>query len=543
MVDISRRTETLSRPTETLSRPTELLSRQTETLGSAFQRKTETLEETTSSGPYIHIGTNVNGYVLTEIIAENTGEASIFLGKKDEQSFVIKLYHHGKNQKQETLEKIIKLDSPFIIKIIETGEYGGRHYEILPYFKKGDLQNGDQVDDQFIINQVVPSINEGLKTLHDVGIVHRDIKPNNIFYRNDEKGVVIGDFGISSVLNENVSVRMTSMSRTIGYSAPETTSGSISKEVDYYSFGITLLHLSLGQDPFYGMNDQQIIVQTLNYNLPIPNTVHPRIAQLIKGLTVKDRQNRWGYDEVSRWIKGEHISTEESYQSRQLERPYIFEGEELYELTDLSMAFARNWQEAINHLYRGLIAKHIEQVGQDLASKVMDCEEEPNTDLGLFKLLYLLNPDAPLCWRGEIFWDLAGLRKKLNEQLPMVNEDYLAFFTSGALTEYLHTKQADKQLMDDLLEALSYEDEGEIYWRVTLLLQSIDEHPVYMFTFDDQVFRTVNELNQYLVTQADRMEELSEQLITNRYFFHWLAYKGFSEQITRWKNIYEEDVS
>lgn len=65
--------------------------------------------------------------------------------------------------------------------------------------------------------------------------------------------MVIGDFGISSVLNKDVSVRATSMSRTMGYSAPETSNGFISKESDYYSFGITLYHLVLGTDPFAGI--------------------------------------------------------------------------------------------------------------------------------------------------------------------------------------------------------------------------------------------------------------------------------------------------
>ena len=53
-------------------------------------------------------------------------------------------------------------------------------------------------------------------------------------------------------MKSDVSVRVTNMSRTFGYAAPETSTGFVSKESDYYSLGITLLHILLGQDSFFG---------------------------------------------------------------------------------------------------------------------------------------------------------------------------------------------------------------------------------------------------------------------------------------------------
>ena len=64
---------------------------------------------------------------------------------------------------------------------------------------------------------ITPSVNEGLKALHNQDIIHRDIKPSNMFYNDSKDKIVLGDFGISSVLKSDVSVRATNMSRTFGY--------------------------------------------------------------------------------------------------------------------------------------------------------------------------------------------------------------------------------------------------------------------------------------------------------------------------------------
>lgn len=252
--------------------------------------------------PAMSAGIEIDGYKIESVLAENTGEATLLLGKKQDVLYVIKIYHQKKRPKGDLIEKIRRIDSEYVIASVADGEYDGRFYEVLPYFKNGDLIANLPISEKTIEEIVVPCVNEGLHSLHEQEIVHRDVKPSNIFFDNDKKKVVIGDFGISSVLKENMSVRATSMSRTLGYAAPETSAGFISKESDYYSFGITLWHLVLGQDPFLGMNDMQILYQTINKKISLPQTVTPRLSKLIYGLTAKDRNERWGYEQVCAWL-------------------------------------------------------------------------------------------------------------------------------------------------------------------------------------------------------------------------------------------------
>ena len=96
--------------------------------------------------------------------------------------------------------------------------------------------------------------------------------------------------------------------RTDGYAAPEVYNQFICKENDYYSFGIMLLELALGEHPFKGFTSEQIMKVTLMDSVSIPSHIPQRLSKLIKGLTRKDRTNRWGYDEVKLWLNGEDVN-------------------------------------------------------------------------------------------------------------------------------------------------------------------------------------------------------------------------------------------
>ena len=533
----SRSTETMIMPTETMGRLTEMMDVQNS------NRPTETLRDISSRSELQHItiGSEINGYSLIEVISENTGEASIFLGQRDGQEFVLKLYHKNKRPKLEIMEKVKSISSPFVISIIEEGEFGNRFYEVLPYFSEKDLQSSNIVNEDFLINTVIPNVNEGLFELHSKGIIHRDIKPNNLFYSNDREHIIIGDFGISSLLNSGMSVRMTSTSRTPGYSAPETAQGIISKEVDYYSFGITLLHLVTGRDPFEGMTDAQILMQTLNYKIPIPQRINPRISQIIRGLIVKDRLDRWGYDEIEKWLNNENVPIKEMITRNLNTKPYFFEGEKLNDLPSLAHGLATHWNEGIKQLYRGLITEHLKQFGQDLTSKSMDYMEETDHDIGLFKLIYLLDPQAPLCWRGEVFTDLHRFTDKCVNDLPSINDNYFALFVSGAFIEYLRKKNIDPEFIQAFSKISELDKEQhreEIYYQAVLLLQSSIESNGIVFKFSNEMFYSPDDVVEYLMKNQEDLDQISLDLLTDKYFLIWLEYLGFKDEIESWKQIY-----
>ena len=410
-----------------------------------------------------------------------------------------------------------------------------KFYEIFPYFGNGDLQKAAPLDPDFIINMVVGNLNDALFALHNKGIVHRDVKPNNIFLNNDMKSVILGDFGICSILESGLTVRMTGGARTPGYSAPETAQGFVSKESDYYSLGVTLLHLATGVDPFLGMTDTQILMHTLNYKLEIPDSIHPRISNLIRGLTVKERQDRWGYEEVNGWLRNENVEIRTQTRTTADVNAYVFEGRKLYSLREFTLSLSEFWEEGKKHLYRGFILDWVKQFGQDLASKTMDIEEEErNQDLGLFKLIHTINPDAPLSWKGDIFVDLKAFGEAINKKLPHININYLELMTSGALEYYLAKKGYSTELSEEVkrLTSLAKTDNEKAYFELSYLLGGTTE-----FRFKDRLFKDVDEFISYLYDSKEDIESISEQVLNSKYFFAWLDCLGFGDQIERWKAI------
>lgn len=524
-----------SRPTEILSRPTEVLSRPTDILSRGPQPHSENHFHTLNG--------TIAGYRITDTLSENNGEAAIFLCDKGGEVYVAKVYHQNKRPKQETLEIIRNLTSPYIVPILEDGYFQNRFYEIQPYYQNKDLHQSGELDVSFLLEVVIPNINEGLYALHSKGIIHRDIKPTNLFYSHNKQHIVIGDFGISSKLGPDSTVRETSFSRSIVYAAPETASGIISKKVDYYSLGVTLLHLATGKEPCQGMTDTQILMLTLNYKLSIPTSIHPRLAKLIRGLTVKDPQDRWGYEEVNMWLNHENIPIVEVFRKSEDIRPYRFEGEEFHDLPSLALAVASNWTEGIKHLYRGFLAKHIEQFGQDLASKTIDCSEERNQDLGLFKLIYLLNPQAPLCWRREMFMDLFKFLEKMNKELPNLNDDFMDLISSGAFLHYIEVKgfseNAKKEFKQIYENYGKSQDKSQLYYRIAMALQSAEENanPFFRFSKSSRNFYSPDELMEYLYHQRDHLETISKELLENPYFFIWLESMGYKQHVEEWKKI------
>ena len=121
--------------------------------------------------------------------------------------------------------------------------------EDLKTFMEG---NGELENDKTFFKQIILDIAKALKTVHGKGIMHRDIKPNNIFIKEeDEDGekkiVKLGDFGCSVYIKDNTSESI----GTVLYCAPEIKKGILYDEkCDLWSLGITLFELYFGVFPY-----------------------------------------------------------------------------------------------------------------------------------------------------------------------------------------------------------------------------------------------------------------------------------------------------
>jgi serine/threonine protein kinase len=122
---------------------------------------------------------------------------------------------------------------------------------------------------------------EGLEYAHSLGVLHRDLKPDNIM-AGPKGEVKIMDFGIAHVLGSVRQTREQNLVGTLSYICPELISSKeISPRSDIYSLGILLFELISGRLPFTAENDFALLHQHLEVDAPLLSTVAPNIPRFL----------------------------------------------------------------------------------------------------------------------------------------------------------------------------------------------------------------------------------------------------------------------
>ena len=143
---------------------------------------------------------------------------------------------------------------------------------------------------------VVASVLAGLSALHRAGIVHRDVKPENIILANDGR-IKVTDFGLARPTAETKTAG-TPLLGTVAYIAPEVLRGEqLDSRSDLYSVGVVLFELVTGTQPFAGESSKDVAKSHLNIGVPAPSSINPTIPkhvdELVGKATARDRSSRF----------------------------------------------------------------------------------------------------------------------------------------------------------------------------------------------------------------------------------------------------------
>ena len=389
-----------------------------------------------------------------------SGEAEVFLVELEGKNLVFKLYHSQFKPKDEIVQKLRELHHPDIINLIDYGYYNGRFYEISEYAEGGSLDEHLPIKDMKILKDIVSETVNALKYCHSHEIIHRDLKPENIFYKNaDKSDIMIGDFGISSALDEGLSKHFTGQARTTVYAAPEVFQSLkgktlIGKEVDYYSFGITLLHIWSGIQPFEELSEFVIMRLKIDGKVFIPDDMPKELKTLIKGLITVEPPKRWGYEQIQRWLKNEDV--EVYYKTDSAAYKDFSFGDQVVVTSLVEMADALEKYPLIGkkHLYRLTIANWVNNVNAALYIKLMEIVENDyknDQDAGLIKAIYVLDPDRP-------FKGIDGTLLDTLENIGNFFENnfykYLLEFKNPNASFYLYLEARGKKDVADEFRAL-----------------------------------------------------------------------------------------
>ncbi len=457
-------------------------------------------------------------YQILKHLGVPSGQADIYLCEYNGEQYIAKIYRSSIVFDMSVIKSLKEVKSKLIVPLIEDGVFKDRRYEVYPYFKKGDLSRVDKLDEDTLRTYVIPFINDALRDIHRYDIAHMDLKPSNIFI-DKKDNLYLADFGISSVL-EDASIKITKSKGTLGYRPPESYSEiSIkSKQFDYYSFGMTIIHLWLGESPYLGLSEMQIMAHTMDGKIPIPDDLPQDVRELVVGLTAYDKRNRIGYDIVKKWCAGESIAKSIAIEVKRIERTRGSR-DQTYELLGLAIhgpdSFAEivtesidHWNEAKERLDKGLIDPMFNHFGDDAYASYVRSKAYECSDTALALLVLMTDSSERIGWKDSLMNSVSDIGNLLVADLPEINNVVQQMFDTGflkAMFEYLQRPKAT-----ELVEGHDL---------IKLAFHLSDKTP---FNYKKNVVHTFVGLIEQLGSQSGDVLLEMETLMQDHYFLTWV---------------------
>ena len=192
------------------------------------------------------------------------------------------------------------LNNPNIVKVYGSGTIDGRPYMANEYVEGRTLRDKLNMTTGHCLSpleacEIMVQLSHGVQYIHEHGIIHRDIKPDNLFYLPDGS-IKISDFGISSSLREKP--KKDSITGTVYYTAPEILLGDPAViQSDIYSMGIVFYELLVGTVPFDGKTMEEVAVAQIKNRMPevskLVSSVPKAIDKIIQKATRKRYSERY----------------------------------------------------------------------------------------------------------------------------------------------------------------------------------------------------------------------------------------------------------
>lgn len=183
-----------------------------------------------------------------------------------------------------------KVDHPHICKVYEAGVVGGTPYIAMQYLEGERLDRAAAQLSRDARVRLVATVADAMHAAHQLGLVHRDLKPGNILVSEGPDGTpwpFVMDFGLA---RDSDAVRETQAGDVLGtpaYMAPEQARGdvaAIDRRTDVYALGVTLYELLVGRLPFEGGSGAQTLVKVLQEEPTRPTAVDPDLPRDLEAI-------------------------------------------------------------------------------------------------------------------------------------------------------------------------------------------------------------------------------------------------------------------
>jgi serine/threonine-protein kinase len=194
---------------------------------------------------------------------------------------------------------VAKMDHPGVVAVHDIGEHGDGLYLVMALVSGSNLREVLESGGPLRVDEAVDiaiQASDALEHAHALGIVHRDVKPENIMVVRKADGgmrVLLADFGLATALTEQRLTQSGAVMGTVAYMSPEQVAGrAVDARTDVYALGTVLYECVGGDVPFPG-GDLASILYRVAHQAPLPlrmiaPRVDPELEQVIMQCLEKD---------------------------------------------------------------------------------------------------------------------------------------------------------------------------------------------------------------------------------------------------------------
>jgi eukaryotic-like serine/threonine-protein kinase len=234
-------------------------------------------------------------YRVTSSIAHG-GMATVYLGvdTRLDRTVAIKIMHAELAADEDFAARFVRearsvaqLSHPNVVAVYDQGSDGGHLYLAMEYVpgrtlrqllnERGKLTPRESLD-------IIEGVLAGLAAAHRAGIVHRDVKPENVLLAEDGR-VKVADFGLARSMSGTNHTKTGVLMGTVAYLAPEQVTGNVSDaRCDVYAAGVMLFELLAGQQPHTGESALAVAYKHVNEPVPPPSSAQPGLPHALDAL-------------------------------------------------------------------------------------------------------------------------------------------------------------------------------------------------------------------------------------------------------------------
>lgn len=421
----------------------------------------------------------------------NGGEAEVYRLSLDGKRYALKLYRQNRPINSKVISKLADISGKAAIADIR--RYGSlnnngskRDYVLMDYCPDGSVADYDFRNKDKDILEIITLVARNLNELHKAGIVHKDIKPENLLFTDKSNNMlVISDFGIADILGADGEVN-TPQSRSPIYAAPEMYRGTntskidgvtyaiIGPKYDYYLLGMTALAMWMGTDTFRKA-EPELIKQKSRGRIDVPEAIPDPLRSIIRGLLLNRVENRWGYDEILRRLSGENVPISEDIENLHV----VFDsgkGKIARTAKELANMMMEDQELGIDYLYRGYICQKLRGPMPEMevrVNNVIERQYPKNKLAGLYAAALVLDPELP-------YYDTSG---KIHSNIVSLCKAEDAF--SEKITEadnpvyiYLRAKYG-KKFTDEVLDKTRKADNDYFGYPLSTFNRAVNDCEMY----------------------------------------------------------------